>query len=60
MSRPPLVSGSNELVAVVLSMMWNCLPSILPDMQSAGLEFSQLAVLPITDNGLVEVVCLEI
>lgn len=49
---PHLVSGSNELVAVVPSTMWNYLRSILPDIRSAGLEFSQLAGLPKTDDGL--------
>ncbi|KAL2292175.1 hypothetical protein FJTKL_10817 [Diaporthe vaccinii] len=53
---PFLVSGSNEVVAVVPSTMWNYLRSILPDIRSAGREFSDLAALPKTDNGLVGVV----
>lgn len=55
---PHLVSRSNELVAVVPSTMCNYLPLILPDLRNAGLEFSQLAGLPKTDNGLVGVVTL--
>ncbi|KAK7722536.1 hypothetical protein SLS64_001073 [Diaporthe eres] len=51
-----VVSGSNEVVAVVPSTMWNYLRSILPDIRSAGREFSDLAALPKTDNGLVGVV----
>lgn len=47
-----LVSGSNQVVAVVPSTMWNYLRSILPDIRSAGREFSSLAVLPKTENGL--------
>lgn len=53
---PFLVSGSNEVVAVVPSTMWNYLRSILPDIRSAGRGFSDLAALPKTDNGLVGVV----
>lgn len=51
-----LVSGSNQVVAVVPSTMWNYLRSILPDIRSAGREFSSLAVLPKTENGLVGMV----
>lgn len=53
---PYLVGGSNEIVAVVPSTMWNYLRSILPDIRSAGREFTDLAALPKTDNGLVGVV----
>lgn len=53
---PYLVSGDNQVVAVVPSTMWNYLRSILPDIRSAGREFSSLAALPKTDNGLVGVV----
>lgn len=53
---PYLVSGSNKVVAVVPSTMWNYLRSILPDIRNAGLEVSQLADHPKTDNGLVGVV----
>ena len=53
---PYLVSGSNQIVAVVPSTMWNYLRSILPDIRSAGREFSQFAAYPKTDNGLVGVV----
>ncbi|KAG6359492.1 hypothetical protein INS49_013013 [Diaporthe citri] len=53
---PYLFSGSNEIVAVVPSTMWNYLRSILPDIRSAGREFSSLAALPKTDNGLAGVV----
>lgn len=53
---PYLVSGSNQVTAVVPSTMWNYLRSILPDIRSAGREFSSLAALPKTDNGLVGVV----
>lgn len=53
---PYLAGGNNEIVAVVPSTMWNYLRSILPDIRSAGREFSSLAALPKTDNGLVGVV----
>lgn len=53
---PYLVSGDNRIVAVVPSTMWNYLRSILPDIRSAGREFSQMAAVPKTDNGLVGVV----
>lgn len=53
---PYLVSGDNRIVAVVPSTMWNYLRSILPDIRSAGREFSQMAAIPKTDNGLVGVV----
>lgn len=53
---PYLVTGSNQVVAVVPSTMWNYLRSILPDIRSAGREFSALAALPKTDNGMVGVV----
>lgn len=53
---PYLVSGDNRIVAVVPSTMWNYLRSILPDIRSAGREFSQMAAIPKTENGLVGVV----
>ncbi|KAJ0119379.1 hypothetical protein J7T55_013618 [Diaporthe amygdali] len=50
---PYLVNGSNQIVAVVPSTMWNYLRSILPDLRSAGREVSQFAALPKTNNGLI-------
>lgn len=50
---PYLVNGSNQIVAVVPSTMWNYLRSILTHLRSAGREVSQFAALPKTDNGLI-------
>ncbi|KAL2884344.1 hypothetical protein SGCOL_000285 [Colletotrichum sp. CLE4] len=51
-----LADGNNQVVAVVPGTMWNYLRSILPEIRSSGREFSSLAALPKTDNGLVGVV----
>ncbi|OBR14858.1 Secreted protein [Colletotrichum higginsianum IMI 349063] len=51
-----LISGSNDIVAVVPSTMWNYLRSILPGIRSSGRQFLQLEAIPKTENGLVGVV----